>query len=275
MGRANDVQTLEQLNRSYVRAGQASDTRWFDEHLAACFMCQQPRRIAGRPCRFPGRGSVGRILARTWPQSTPMFESSVTSASSIRATGTRSPTARTAWVTTPTSTDSSRDAGSASPPTSPCARRPSNRVHQDGRYRRGRSESDRPRDAAELNHHYIRSGPRVGRPLVRREPRLGIRERQRRRLVLRSCRVHRRSSASRSRSRTSAWKTSGSRWWATSASSTRAPRTRSPTVKPAQGATRTSGGAPTGAGAASRRTSRAAEPLGVGPANLETVVPCP
>jgi ketosteroid isomerase-like protein len=40
--RANDVQTLEQLNRSYVRAGQASDTRWFDEHLAACFMASNP-----------------------------------------------------------------------------------------------------------------------------------------------------------------------------------------------------------------------------------------
>jgi ketosteroid isomerase-like protein len=40
--RANDVQTLEQLNRDYVRAAQASDARWFDENLAACFMASNP-----------------------------------------------------------------------------------------------------------------------------------------------------------------------------------------------------------------------------------------
>src|SRR5882724_6864982 len=40
--RANDAQTLEQLNRSYVRAALASDVRWFDEHLAACFMASSP-----------------------------------------------------------------------------------------------------------------------------------------------------------------------------------------------------------------------------------------
>src|SRR5499427_9472059 len=41
-GRASDVQTLEQLNRDYVRAGQTSDTGWFDKHLAACFMASNP-----------------------------------------------------------------------------------------------------------------------------------------------------------------------------------------------------------------------------------------
>jgi len=41
-GRANDIQTLEQLNRGYVRAAQASDTRWFNENLAACFMASNP-----------------------------------------------------------------------------------------------------------------------------------------------------------------------------------------------------------------------------------------
>ncbi len=41
-GRTNDVQALEQLNRSYVRAGQASDTGWFDKNLAACFMASNP-----------------------------------------------------------------------------------------------------------------------------------------------------------------------------------------------------------------------------------------
>ena len=40
--RANDVQTLAQLNRSYVRAALASDGRWFDAHLAACFMASSP-----------------------------------------------------------------------------------------------------------------------------------------------------------------------------------------------------------------------------------------
>jgi ketosteroid isomerase-like protein len=40
--RATDVQTLEQLNRGYVRAGQASDTGWFDKNLAACFMASNP-----------------------------------------------------------------------------------------------------------------------------------------------------------------------------------------------------------------------------------------
>jgi ketosteroid isomerase-like protein len=40
--RANGVQTVEQLNRSYVQAAQASDARWFDENLAACFMASSP-----------------------------------------------------------------------------------------------------------------------------------------------------------------------------------------------------------------------------------------
>ena len=40
--RADDVQTLEQLNRSYVGAAQASDVRWFDANLAACFMGSNP-----------------------------------------------------------------------------------------------------------------------------------------------------------------------------------------------------------------------------------------
>src|SRR5262245_29711389 len=40
--RANDVETLEELNRGYVRAAQASDTRWFDENLATCFTSSNP-----------------------------------------------------------------------------------------------------------------------------------------------------------------------------------------------------------------------------------------
>ena len=37
-----DVQTLEELNRGYVRAGQTSDVGWFDKNLAACFMASNP-----------------------------------------------------------------------------------------------------------------------------------------------------------------------------------------------------------------------------------------
>ena len=41
-GRGNDVQALEELNRGYVRAAQASDVGWFDKNLAACFMASNP-----------------------------------------------------------------------------------------------------------------------------------------------------------------------------------------------------------------------------------------
>jgi len=34
--------TLEALNRRYVEAAQAADVRWFDEHLAPCFMASNP-----------------------------------------------------------------------------------------------------------------------------------------------------------------------------------------------------------------------------------------
>ena len=40
--RAAEVQTLEELNRAYVRAAEASDVRWFDANLAACFMSSNP-----------------------------------------------------------------------------------------------------------------------------------------------------------------------------------------------------------------------------------------
>src|SRR5215813_896608 len=40
--RSNDVQTLEQLNESYVRAAQSSDAGWFDKNLAACFLASSP-----------------------------------------------------------------------------------------------------------------------------------------------------------------------------------------------------------------------------------------
>src|SRR5881396_3624900 len=37
-----DVQTLEQLNRDYIRSVQASDARRFDEILADDFLCSNP-----------------------------------------------------------------------------------------------------------------------------------------------------------------------------------------------------------------------------------------
>lgn len=40
--RATDVPTLEELNRGYVRAAEASDVRWYDVNLAACFMASNP-----------------------------------------------------------------------------------------------------------------------------------------------------------------------------------------------------------------------------------------
>lgn len=39
---ANDVGTLEQLNKGYVDAVQKSDVRWFDEHLAQDFLNSNP-----------------------------------------------------------------------------------------------------------------------------------------------------------------------------------------------------------------------------------------
>jgi ketosteroid isomerase-like protein len=42
LARANDVRTLEQLNRNYVRAAEASDVRWYEANLAPCFMASNP-----------------------------------------------------------------------------------------------------------------------------------------------------------------------------------------------------------------------------------------
>ena len=36
---ADDVAALVELNRGYLRSVQASDVRWFDEHLAPDFLC--------------------------------------------------------------------------------------------------------------------------------------------------------------------------------------------------------------------------------------------
>jgi len=39
---ANDLQTLEQLNRDYISSVQSSDVRRFDEILAQDFLCSNP-----------------------------------------------------------------------------------------------------------------------------------------------------------------------------------------------------------------------------------------
>ena len=39
---ANDLQTLEQLNRDYISSVQSSDVRRFDEILAEDFLCSNP-----------------------------------------------------------------------------------------------------------------------------------------------------------------------------------------------------------------------------------------
>src|SRR4029453_14171123 len=56
--RANDIQTLEQLNRGYVQAAQASDVRWFDGNLAACFLASSPDGSLEDRAGFLGR--IGR-----------------------------------------------------------------------------------------------------------------------------------------------------------------------------------------------------------------------
>ncbi len=39
---ANDLETLHDLNRNYVRSAETSDVRWYDEHLAEDFLSSNP-----------------------------------------------------------------------------------------------------------------------------------------------------------------------------------------------------------------------------------------
>ena len=39
---ADDLATLNQLNRNYVRAAETSDVRWYQENLDECYMCSNP-----------------------------------------------------------------------------------------------------------------------------------------------------------------------------------------------------------------------------------------
>lgn len=58
MENVKDVSILEQLNRDYVRAGQTSDTGWFDKTLAVCFMASNPDGSLEDRAGFLGR--IGR-----------------------------------------------------------------------------------------------------------------------------------------------------------------------------------------------------------------------
>ena len=55
---ANDLDTLEELNRGYIRSVQNSDVRWFDEHLAQDFVNSNP------DCSFVDRAGFLAQIAR-------------------------------------------------------------------------------------------------------------------------------------------------------------------------------------------------------------------
>lgn len=42
MSQATDLDTLQELNRNYIRSVRTSDVRWFDEHLTADFLNSNP-----------------------------------------------------------------------------------------------------------------------------------------------------------------------------------------------------------------------------------------
>lgn len=42
MGAMDDLETLQQLNRSYVWSAETSDVRWYAEHLAEDFLSSNP-----------------------------------------------------------------------------------------------------------------------------------------------------------------------------------------------------------------------------------------
>ena len=58
MANADDLATLRELNRNYVRAAAESDVKWYADHLAADYMATNPDGSfvdkAGFLARFPG-----------------------------------------------------------------------------------------------------------------------------------------------------------------------------------------------------------------------------
>ena len=53
---ASDVDTLQELNKHYIRSVRESDVRWFDENLSEDFVnsnpdCRSEERRVGKECR--------------------------------------------------------------------------------------------------------------------------------------------------------------------------------------------------------------------------------
>ena len=58
---SRDLDTLRELNRGYIRSVQASDVRWFDEHLAEDFVNSNP------DCSFVDRAGFLAQIGRPCP----------------------------------------------------------------------------------------------------------------------------------------------------------------------------------------------------------------
>ena len=58
---SRDLNTLQELNRGYIRSVQESDVRWFDEHLADDFVNSNP------DCSFVERAGFLTQIARPCP----------------------------------------------------------------------------------------------------------------------------------------------------------------------------------------------------------------
>jgi hypothetical protein len=67
-GNKPDIEVLHELNRGYVRAAEASDVAWFEDHLAPEFMSSDPdgtlRDRAGFLARIARRGPNSNYEAR-------------------------------------------------------------------------------------------------------------------------------------------------------------------------------------------------------------------
>lgn len=58
---SRDLDTLQELNRGYIRSVQESDVRWFDEHLSEDFVNSNP------DCSFVDRAGFLTQIARPCP----------------------------------------------------------------------------------------------------------------------------------------------------------------------------------------------------------------
>ena len=58
---SRDLDTLQELNRGYIRSVQESDVRWFDEHLSEDFVNSNP------DCSFADRAGFLAQIARPCP----------------------------------------------------------------------------------------------------------------------------------------------------------------------------------------------------------------